>query len=97
VTVRILPRRQASAEFSDGCVRSPATASVSLSQLLAAGLEAVGDSSGGVAHGTPAGRIRAGVLLKLGLKASDGEIDERLARWRNHGKQARPSRTACES
>jgi transposase len=89
VSLRTVQRWQASTAFAEA-VRDVARASAgeALSQLLAAGVEAVEALRETVRTGSPALRVRAAqILLENGLKVAGDDLDQRIARleaaWQN--------------
>jgi hypothetical protein len=82
VSLRTVRRWQASRSFSEA-VREAArgSAAEALSQLLAAGLEAVEALREAVRTGSPALKVRAAqILLENALKVTGDDLDQRIAK-----------------
>ena len=82
VTLRTMRRWQASTPFSEA-LRDAARsgAGEALSQLLAAGVEAVEVLRETLRSGSPVLRVRAAqILLEAGMKAADFDLDQRVKR-----------------
>ena len=89
VSLRTMRRWQASTAFSEA-LRDAARGSAgeALSQLLAAGLEAVEALREAVRTGSPALRVRAAqILLENALKVTGDDLDQRISRLEDrHGR-----------